>query len=269
MYQVLVADDEPIERTVVCRLIQKYFADQLEPVQAANGREAVELFREKNCSIALLDIEMPGINGLEAAARIREKDKVCSIVFLTAFDEFSYARKAIGVKALDYLLKPSAEEELVAVLEEAIRIADEARLAETTARKSTSEDDAGETAAIEEEQPQEHIRINAVQEAILTYIKNHFMDEISLQDAARAMNYSDAYFCKLFKQCFDKSFTTYLAEYRVKKAEEMLQDVTVNIKNIGCDVGYRDSNYFAKVFKRVAGVTPSEYRIQVLRKTEA
>ncbi len=80
------------------------------------------------------------------------------------------------------------------------------------------------------------------------------------------MNYSDPYFCKLFKQCFEKSFTTYLSEFRVNKAKQLLVDVTINVKEISDRVGYRDSNYFAKVFKRVVGVTPSEYRVLALGK---
>ena len=115
MYRVLVADDEPIERMIVGRTIKKYFSGQLEVVEAVNGREAAKFFTEKDCKIALLDIEMPGVNGLEAAEQIREKDRDCSIIFLTAFDEFSYAKRAISVHALDYLLKPGTEEELVAV----------------------------------------------------------------------------------------------------------------------------------------------------------
>ena len=125
MYRVLVADDEPIERMIVGRTIKKYFSGQLEVVEAVNGREAAKFFTEKDCKIALLDIEMPGVNGLEAAEQIREKDRDCSIIFLTAFDEFSYAKRAISVHALDYLLKPGTEEELVAVLEEAIRLLEE------------------------------------------------------------------------------------------------------------------------------------------------
>ena len=82
------------------------------------------------------------------------------------------------------------------------------------------------------------------------------------------MNYSDAYFCKLFKQCFDRSFVTYLTDLRVDKAKELLSDVVVNIKDISTKVGYRDSNYFAKVFKRVVGMTPSDYRSYVLQKED-
>ena len=83
MYRVLVADDEPIERMIVGRTIKKYFSGQLEVVEAVNGREAAKFFTEKDCKIALLDIEMPGVNGLEAAEQIREKDRDCSIIFLT------------------------------------------------------------------------------------------------------------------------------------------------------------------------------------------
>lgn len=261
MYRVVVADDEPIERTVVTNTIKKYFPEQLEVVTAANGREAVELFFEKQCQIALLDIEMPGIGGLEAAEMIRERDRKCSIIFLTAFDEFGYAKRAISVKALDYLLKPGTDEELVAVLEEAIRLADSAA---EDGLPGVDREDVTERIS-EDTDEQTNIRMNAVAENIRSYIEQHYMEDISLQTAAGAMNYSDAYFCKIFKQCFDKNFIVYLSEYRIGKAKEMLADVAINVKDISQKVGYRDSNYFAKVFKRVMGVTPTEYRMQILR----
>lgn len=124
MKRVLIADDEPIERMIVTRTIQKYFPEELAVVSAVNGRGGGTVFAE-NCQIALLDIEMPGMNGLEAAEQIRERDKNCSIIFLTAFDEFNYAKRAIAVRAMEYLLKPVEDQELEAVLAEAIRIADE------------------------------------------------------------------------------------------------------------------------------------------------
>ena len=85
----------------------------------------MEVYEREQVQIAILDIEMPGVNGIEAARTIREKDAGCSIIFLTAFDRFSYARKAITVRALDYLLKPCDEKELMLVMEEAIRLAQE------------------------------------------------------------------------------------------------------------------------------------------------
>lgn len=267
MYRVIVADDEPIERMIVEKIIKKYFPGQLEIILGVNGREVVRLFGEEQTHIALLDIEMPGINGLEAAKMIREKSKDCSIIFLTAFDEFSYAKKAIAVKALDYLLKPVAEEELVAVLEEAIRI-QEAMQLEQIKDVSDRKKETSKIVTHMQENGNENLRMNAVAESIRLYIENHYMEDIALQDVAAAMNYSDAYFCKLFKQCFDKSFVSYLTWFRVEKAKELLADVLVNVKEISINVGYRDSNYFTKVFKRLVGVTPSEYRLQVLQKDE-
>lgn len=69
---------------------------------------------------------MPELNGVEAAEKIRSMDEDCIIVFLTAYDEFSYAKRAIVIRALDYLLKPCDEEELTAVMEEAMRLTDKA-----------------------------------------------------------------------------------------------------------------------------------------------
>lgn len=255
MYRILIADDEPIERTVVAKTLQKYLGDQLEIVTAENGREAVQFFFEKDCQIALLDIEMPGVNGLEAAEQIRKKDYDASIIFLTAFDEFDYARRAICVRAMDYLLKPTPEAELIATIEEAIRMVD-------LSPKAQREVESGQ---LFEEELGENIRLSAVAEKIKAYIDNHYKEDISLQDVAGAMNYSDAYFCKIFKQCFGKGFIVYLSEYRVDKAKELLSDVAINIKDVSQDVGYRDSNYFAKVFKRITGETPSEYRLHSLQ----
>ena len=86
------------------------------------------------------------------------------------------------------------------------------------------------------------------------------MKEISMQDAARVMNYSDAYFCKLFKQCFDQNFTSYLTNFRISEAKKLLRNRNASVKDVSLQVGYYDSNYFAKVFKRMTGMIPSEYR---------
>lgn len=127
MLRLLIADDEMIERQVLYKTLQKNLGDRCRIFQAANGREALKIYEEEKIQIAILDIEMPGINGIEAAQQIRQADKDCCIIFLTAFDEFSYAKKAITVRALDYLLKPYDEEELMLVVEEAMHIAGEHR----------------------------------------------------------------------------------------------------------------------------------------------
>lgn len=256
--RILIADDEPIERMVIGKTIRGYFGDTVALFEAKNGREAIAMVQEHDCQVVVLDISMPGINGLEAAEEIRRENRTCSIIFLTAYDEFEFAKRAIRVRALDYLLKPSAKEDLIAVLEEAVWLS----------RGQSQTQDFSAEAFLQQEEPQEKdekaesMKNQALAEHIRVYLETHYMEDISLQDAAEQLNYSDAYFCRFFKQNFDKSFIMYLSELRVEKAKELLADFTVNIKEIGQKVGYRDSSYFTKVFKRITGVTPSEYRYQ-------
>ena len=120
-YKVLLADDEQIERMALAKRLYKHFGDSLIIWQAADGNEAVRLCFKERCQIVIMDISMPELNGVEAAEQIRRLDEDCEIIFLTAYDEFSYAKRAIAIHALDYLLKPCEEEELTAVMEEAIR----------------------------------------------------------------------------------------------------------------------------------------------------
>lgn len=298
MVHLLIADDEMLERAVLYKTLQKNLGDRCTIFQAENGREALRIYEEQRIQVAILDIEMPGINGIEAAERIREKDKDCCLIFLTAFDEFAYAKKAITVRALDYLLKPYEERELMLVVEEAIRLAEEVqrekdrRLEESRenmpkepgeggefpqeggsgasdgGREETFEAQESFSEILPEEgrEEVENSRLAGVREVITHYIRENYMYDISMQELARTMNYSEAYFCKLFKQCFGQNFISYLTDYRVEEAKRRLGEPTANIKEISRAVGYSDSNYFTKVFRRVTGFSPSEYRAQLFRR---
>ena len=255
MYKVLVADDETIERMVLCKTLKKNLGENIEIFQAKNGREAVEVFEKEKIQVVILDIEMPGLNGLDAAKIMREKDEYVMIIFLTAFSEFAYAKQAISVHALDYILKPYDEAEILYALEEAFRLVDRLEDYKTETRLEMND--------IPKEGMTGELRLSMVKEMIKNYIKAHYAEDISMNDLAEKMNYSEAYFCKLFKQCFGINFTGYMAEYRVGIAKKLLEDPTISIKEVGRSCGYSDSNYFSRVFKRSTGYTPSEYRVRV------
>lgn len=111
------------------------------------------------------------------------------------------------------------------------------------------------------------MRTAIIRAEISRFIDAHYREDISMQDAAAALRYSDAYFCKLFKQCFKVNFSAYLNEYRVNKARQLILDPRLSLKDIGATVGYSDANYFTRVFKRLTGQTPSEYRVAAAEKS--
>lgn len=270
MYRVLIADDEPIERMVITKKLNKIFSDRIEVIAAENGTDALNFYQEKECRIAILDINMPGMTGLEVARALRKQSRDHILIFLTAYDEFDYARQAIAVRALDYLLKPGSDEELTTAVEEALRLAaeqDERRRMDAEMRNSglpgideEKTEGFGGTGLESEDQTRDNARMRLIAGEILDYINKNYQEDIALQDIAGALGYSEAYFCKIFRQCFSKSFTSYLTEYRIQMAKKLLADVRNNIKDISMQVGVRDSNYFARIFKRYVGKTPSEYR---------
>ncbi len=258
MYRVLVADDEMIERKVLLKKLKNRYPEECEFYEAENGREVLRLYDEKRVQIMILDIEMPGITGLQAAEQIREKDPNVCIIFLTAFDDFSYAKKAISVHALDYLLKPYDEKELLLVMDAAMDYTE--RLSSINGENVPLPGIAREKSEVKYSSENEHEQ-NGLRTLMQEYVEKHYMEDISVQDIASALHYSEAYFCKLFKQYFDQNFVSYLSEYRIRKAKVELRKADANIKEIGKAVGYQDSNYFAKVFKRITGLSPSEYRM--------
>lgn len=97
----LVADDEPLLREAMVRLLANVWPGLSVVAQARNGREAVELFEEHKPQICFLDVQMPGMTGVEAAQQIGTQ---AHLVFVTAFQQ--YAIQAFDQGALDYLVKP-------------------------------------------------------------------------------------------------------------------------------------------------------------------
>lgn len=278
--RILIAEDELVERMVLKKTLEKRFGKYCEVLEAENGNEALRIFRSTHVHIVILDIEMPGMKGIQAAELMRKEKQGFCIIFLTAYDKFEYARKAISVRAMDYLLKPYSEKELVSVVEEALRLTEKYeknRFEDMTDRGAVHEElavmegfaavtdpaaDEFKDMLIEEISPS---RLNVLVAMVEEYIRTNYMNDISMQDAARAVNYSEAYFCKMFKQQFGQNFTSYLAEYRIEEAKKLLRLPNVSVKEVGIRVGYNDSNYFARVFRRMNGVSPSEYRMQFFR----
>lgn len=92
------------------------------------------------------------------------------------------------------------------------------------------------------------------------FLAQNYMKDISLEDMAKQVELSPAYFSKLFKSVEGKNYIDYLTELRLEKAKDLLKTTNQPIKTIALEVGYPNEKYFHKLFKKVVGIKASEYR---------
>ncbi|MGX8708836.1 MAG: response regulator [bacterium] len=127
MYRVLIVDDEPIELKFIEYIINKKFTALKVEGTERSGRAAIEKAESTYPDIIIMDINMPGINGLEAMRQIRKGNPNVRFIVVSAFDYFNYAVEAVALNVDDYLLKPVKEATLVETLEKVMKQIDARR----------------------------------------------------------------------------------------------------------------------------------------------
>lgn len=131
MRRILIVDDESPIISALELLIKRYFSQEYLVVgEARNGREAIEKARELNPDIILIDVQMPGINGLEAIRSISQNGTTKAFVLITAYERFDIAREALRLGVCDYVLKPISRERLEIALRSASLFLDRISLIE-------------------------------------------------------------------------------------------------------------------------------------------
>lgn len=110
---------------------------------------------------------------------------------------------------------------------------------------------------------QENAEVPVIKKA-KEYIREHQAEKISLGNVARAVNMSAFYFCKMFKKATGINFTDYLTRVRIERAQNLLLNPNLRISEIGFEVGFQSLTHFNRVFKKIAGQSPTDYRAQLL-----
>lgn len=96
------------------------------------------------------------------------------------------------------------------------------------------------------------------------YIHEHQAEKLPLRQVAKAVNTSAFYFCKLFKKVTGINFTDYLSRVRIEKSKNLLLNPNLRVSEIAFEVGFQSLTHFNRVFKRILGQSPTEYRAQLL-----
>ena len=246
MLKVLVVEDEEMIRKGIVLTVDWAALDCVVVGEASNGEEALESVKRYDPTLIITDLKMPKMDGIEMLRRLREQGNNAFVIILTAYDSFEYAQSALRLGAVDFLLKPFHDGEL----EQAVM----------ALRRRLEPSAAGEEVRLPIPDLKKGDKSKYVLEA-MDYIGTHYNDpSISVGTIAQHLGISEGHLSHTFKKETDYTLLNYLTRYRIHKAMELLRDCRLKVYEVAEQVGYRDITYFSTTFKKLVGVSPSEYQ---------
>lgn len=246
MYKVVVVEDEKRVRQGIIMGTDWTKINCIVMGEAANGEEGVEIIRKCRPDIVVTDIRMPKMMGIEMIEQIQEYGLEPYVIFLTAYDDFTYAQQAIKLGVADYLLKPFKDGELESTI---------VKIIERNKRESERK-----------EQQNQELRLDAgdkskyIMDAIAYVDANYANPNISVKAVADSLGISEGHLSHLFRKETDSTLIAFVTKKRMRVAMSLLQDYRHKVYEVAEQVGYRNITYFSATFKKYVGVSPSEYQ---------
>ena len=230
--RVLIVEDELAARRGLSALLRELDPRIEVAGTAANGRQGLAQLSALTPEVAFVDVCMPEMDGLEMIRQAQAQGLTTQFVLVTAYAEFSYARKAVALGVKDYLLKPVTAEDLSEVLN---RILPEMKQAP------------GQSA--------HHPMVDRT----LKMIREQYTLPLNLTSISETLQISPEYISYLFHRDMGINFSTYLRQFRIDRAYEMMQGGSTHIYEIAHACGFTDAKYFCRVFREVTGKSPGVY----------
>lgn len=253
MYRVILVDDE----YWALKANEKIFRWAEYGFEVAgtttDAQEAIDMILQEKPDVVFVDINMPEVSGFDLIAALQGQVDT-KFIIVTAYSDFHFAQKAIQYAVFEYCVKPIGDKEARRILE---------RLKTALDAEHEIIDLSGWMARYD----LEHQNIdNAKFKKILAYIFEHVNSKLNLGELAEQFDCNPNYCSMLFNKYFDCGFSVYVAGLRMMNASKMLRETDYTIEQVAQRNGYEDYYYFNKVFKKIVGMTPSEYKKQFGRK---
>jgi len=255
MKTILIVDDEPRTRLGIQKSLVAWSAGRHRIETAASGVEALEWLDKNPVHILITDVRMPEVDGLQMLETLAARGRRPVVIVISGFAEFEYAQKSVRLGVFEYLLKPLDKTKLVATVQKALEL--------DSGRENL---DAMEKLVDRKllELGRDEARYAAPIKDAIGYIDAHLHEAIGMKQVAEQVHLNASYFSVLFKEQTGVTFSDYLTRRRLQRAKELLVTTRMPIWEIAGKVGYQTDKYFIKVFKDNEGVSPSQYRHQIL-----
>lgn len=241
MYRVVLIDDETRIVEGLRRVVQweKYRCEVVGTASDAISGAAV--IRETKPDILFTDIRMTGDDGLVMLAGLRSEFEDMQVTVLTGYRDFAYAQEAIRLGVTRFLLKPSRMDEINEALGAMVERLDKQKRTETESNETQG---AG----------------NFIVKQAMEYMQKNYASKLTLQSVADSCYVSQWHLSKLLNRYLNQSFYDALNEIRINAAKLLLTDSRLKVGDIGLMVGYADNAHFARIFKKLTGMSANEYR---------
>jgi len=242
MMKVLVVEDEEMIRKGIVLAVDWAALDCVVVGEASNGEEGLQAAERYAPTLIITDLKMPKMDGIEMLRRLREAGNNAFVIILTAYDSFAYAQSALRLGAVDFLLKPFHDGEL----EQAVQ----------ALRRRMEPSQGGPAIPGLKKGDKSKYVLQA-----MSYIGEHYDNpNITVAEIAQSIGISEGHLSHTFRKETDYTLLNYLTRYRIHKAMELLRDCRVKVYEVAQQVGYKDITYFSATFKKVVGISPSEYQ---------
>lgn len=251
---LLIVDDEYIAVEGVMNGVNWDSLGFEQVYQAYSYSDAIQVFQKSYVEVLVCDIEMPDGTGLELVEWVNAHSPETQCIIMSCHDEFEYARQALSLRCLDYVLKPVRYPTLTAILKKAMETVEERR---HKARMETFGQQYIEMVSGKNRDDSQ----DAV-ERVEHYIREHLSEELSVKNLADMVYVGADHLTRTFKKRYGKTVTDYILEQRMNLAGELLKDQRLTITMVSDAVGFGNYSYFTEQFKRTFGKTPREYRKQ-------
>ncbi|MFH1338396.1 MAG: response regulator [Candidatus Omnitrophota bacterium] len=231
--KILLVDDEKIVREA----FMMAFEDEYSIVSAASGDEALSILKRPNdIDLVVLDVVMPGLNGIQLVKEIKKINPGLKVAMLTGYGSKDIVIEALRADADEFIEKPFDIKQTKEVIE---RLLESKRNISFQFRRRGA-----------------HGKIGKAKE----YIERNLNKSLHLRDVAQMSYLSPKYFSRLFKEKTGKGFNEFRVGLRIEAAKELLRKHNYSISQIAYAVGYQNPDSFMKMFKKITGLTPSQYR---------
>ena len=246
MADILVVDDTECKQMIRSILEETtYHHFSIKSAETAN--KAMQIIKQYEPSVLFLDVSLPDDDGIEFGKKVLERYPHLPIVVLTHLQMFDTVQRCINAGFSGYLLKPVVKSELMFTFSR-ILVQNGVRDNEHNSQRKSMTSDSFETDLA-----------NPIETA-KKFIQLHFYKSITLKEVSSLVYLSPSHFSRMFKEETGYNYVEYLMRYRVDRSKNQLKMTMLPIEVIASNHGFSSAAYFSTTFKKLEGVTPSEYR---------